>query len=108
MIRIGLPNGTMKLVSASTLPDLIEKGATKLNVDKENVKLLLVDGCEIDDDESMNYARDEKLLILFNVDNVVGSNVINDSDQMTTSTSKTSLNVQKRLVVNFASMTMYI
>lgn len=63
MFRISSASGSKKLVSATSFEELVEKGCEKLNLNKENVRIYLSDGCEVDDFDGLQFAQEEKALI---------------------------------------------
>jgi hypothetical protein len=63
MFRISSACGSKKLVMATSYEELVEKASKKLNLNKENVRLYLSDGCEVDDYEGLQFAQEEKAVI---------------------------------------------
>ena len=63
MFRISSASGTKKIIRATSYEEFIENGCEKLSLNKENVRLYLSDGCEVDDFDGLQYAQEEKALI---------------------------------------------
>jgi hypothetical protein len=64
MIKIRNSAGLKKLVRATSFDQLLSSGRTKLELDQE-VKLVLEDGFEVEDDDGVTYATDNKLVVVF-------------------------------------------
>ena len=63
MFRISSVSGTKKIIRAASYEEFIENGCEKLSLNKENVRLYLSDGCEVDDFDGLQFAQEEKALI---------------------------------------------
>lgn len=63
MFRISSASGSKKIIRAASYEEFIEKGSKKLSLNKENVRLYLSDGCEVDDFDGLQFAQEEKTLI---------------------------------------------
>lgn len=65
MFRICSANGLKKLIKADSFQEFVDLGSEKLQINKENVRLYLSDGCEIEDYGALQFAYDERSFIYF-------------------------------------------